>query len=106
MLIVFENDIERCSMLAAVDHDFENQPLIFGKETDKFLEICRELCFGALRIEPMDAEKEVKLLKKLYGIAMVHGLYVTWYGLSKSCFEPDRFLISGKGHDRYAYVQI
>ena len=52
-----------------------------------------------------DTPDDRLLLKKIYGIAKAHGLYVTWYGKGSISCEPDRFLVSGRGYDRLAFIQ-
>lgn len=101
-IVVFENDNERSMMCADLYHDFTNQKNIFGTENKKFLDACNELFLAALQNEKSESEQ---LLKKIYGIAKAHGLYVTWYGKGSISCEPDRFLVSGRGYDRLAFIQ-
>ena len=102
MMVVFENDKERGMMCASCGHDWRNQKMIFGTETEKLLTTCKELFRTSLRHQGKEVEQ--KLLKKIYGIAKAHGVFITWYGNGYPC-EPDRFLASGKGTDRLAFIQ-
>ena len=111
LLLVFANGNERASCCADLCHDWENQPNIFGSETEKMLNTCNELMKVSLRYTyyPDLSYEEIKkrkqiLLKKIYGIAKAHGLFVHWYGETPP-LEPDRFLISGRGHERLAFIQ-
>lgn len=99
-IVVFESNEERAMMCANVCHDWENQKDIFGKETKKLLDACYNLFHASIRKKG----DEAKLLKKIFGIAKSHGVYITWYGMSSSC-EPDRFLVSGHGFERLALIQ-
>lgn len=101
-LIVFENDMERAMLSAGVEHDWENQKCLFGIETKKLLDTCDKLFHAAVRFKSGD---EDKLLRKIYGIAKAHGVHIKWYGMSKSACEPDRFLVSGYGAERLAFIQ-
>jgi hypothetical protein len=106
-LIVFENSNERACCCADLCHDWENQPKIFGSETEKMLNMCNELkkvsLYPDLSYEEIKRRKKI-LLKKIYGIAKAHGVFVHWYGETPPR-EPDRFLISGRGHERLAFIQ-
>ncbi len=101
-IIVFENHTERAQMSAGPCHDWEHQKQIFGTETKKLLLNCSKLFRVATKLEEGDSEM---LLKKIFGIAKSHGVRITWYGNSKSACEPDRFLVSGYGIDRLAFIQ-
>ena len=59
-------------------------------------EICDENFLAALQYEKSESEQ---LLKKIYGIAKAHGLYVTWYGKGSISCEPDSFLVSGRVYE-------
>ena len=109
-LIVFENKTERDECCAGLCHDWHNQPNIFGTETQKMLDTCTELMrvslfsyFPKLSFKEHEMRKQV-LLRRIYGIAKTHGLYVRWRGLD-SVRQPDRFEISGHGHERLAFIQ-
>lgn len=102
LMVVFENDKERAMMSADPCHDWWNQKDIFGTETTKLLDTCEKLFHAALHFQKEEAER---LLNKIYGIAKAHGLYITWYGRGKGTFEPDRFLVSGKGCETLAVIQ-
>ena len=101
-LVVFENNTERAMMCADVCHDWEHQQDIFGNETQKLLNTCEKLLDVSLKFS--SKEEETLLLKKIFGIAKSHGVSITWYGMAPVS-EPDRFLVSGRGHDRLAYIQ-
>ena len=101
-LLVFQSAEERSTCHACSGHKWENQDNIFGKETEKLLATCKHLFRVSIDLEPGD---EAKLLKKIYGICKAHGVYIMWYGLG-SPFEPDKFLISGRGHDRLGFIQF
>ena len=101
-MIVFENSKEMSMMSADVCHDWRNQKKLFGSETQKLLDACTELFHAALRYQ--DKEVEQQLLKKIFGIAKTHGLYITWYGNGCGPCEPDRFLVSGRGIERLAFI--
>lgn len=75
---------------------------IFGTEEEKLLNTCTELFHAALRFQGKEVEQQ--LLKKIFGIAKAHGVYITWYGKKAPC-EPDRFLVSGRGVERLALIQ-
>ena len=101
-LVVFANNRERAQMMAAYSNSNCGNEKIFGKETEKFLNYCDELCNAAISLKK---ENIPRLLNKIYGIAKTHRVYITWYGMSKHAPEPDRFLISGRGHERLAMIQ-
>ena len=101
-IVVFETEKERAMMSADFTHDWKNQENIFGTETEKLLKTCDELFHASLRFQ---SKKVEKLMKKVYGIAKAHGVYITWYGMSKCANEPDRFLVSGRGHEYLAFIQ-
>lgn len=101
-IVVFENDRERAMMCADSCHDWANQKDIFGTETSKLLDTCNKLFHAALHFQNKEAEQ---FLKKIYGIAKAHGLRITWYGKGYGVCEPDRFLVSGQGHERLAFIQ-
>lgn len=101
-MVVFENNMERAMMCAGPLHNWRNQKNIFGPETQKLLDTCEKLYRTKLGFEKMDSEE---LLKKIYGIAKAHGLYITWYGNRRGPCEPDRFLVSGRGVERLAFIQ-
>lgn len=101
-LLVFENDRERTEMCAGYQHDWANQPKIFGTETQKLLNLCEQLFKADLA---RNAEKVERLKKKLFGIAKTYHVYIKWYGMSTVCNEPDRFLVSGRGQDELAFIQ-
>ena len=65
--------------------------------------MCESLFQVALYHKGKDIEQ--KLLKKIFGIAKAHGLYITWYGKGCGPCEPDRFLVSGHGVERLAFIQ-
>ena len=100
-LLGFENDRERTEMCAGYQHDWANQPNIFGAETQKLLRLCYMLFKADLA---HNAEKVEKLKRKIFGIAKSHHVHIRWYGLDTVC-EPDRFLVSGKGQDYLAFIQ-
>ena len=102
-LIVFENDEERAMMCASLGHNWDSQEAIFGKETKKLLYSCEELFHVSLKFQGVKAENA--MLKKIYGIAKDHGLYITWFGRGAGPCEPDRFLVSGHGEERLAFIQ-
>ena len=102
-IVVFENNKEMAMMSAEVCHDWRNQKEIFGSETQKLLDTCTELFHAALRYQVKEVEQQ--LLKKIFGIAKAHGLYITWYGNGRGPCEPDRFLVSGRGVERLAFIQ-
>lgn len=90
-------------MATLVIYENNNKEELFGAETNKLLEKCEELFHVALRHQGKEAEKQ--LLKKIFGIAKAHGLYITWYGNGCGPCEPDRFLVSGRGVERLALIQ-
>ena len=100
-ILVFEDREERCMKLANYSHDWKNQKRIFGTETEKLLELCDKLFHTVLRNEK---EEQAKLLKKIWGIAKAHGLYVVWYGTGGGACEPDRFLVY-KHRKEVAFIQ-
>ena len=101
-IIVFENNSERAMMSADMYHDWNNQRSIFGTETQKLLKLCEKLFHVALHSQ--DKELEMKLLKKINGIAKTHAVYIRWYGMGLGTYEPDKFLVSEKGI-RLALIQ-
>ena len=101
-MVVFENNKERARMCADFCHDW-NQKKIFGSETQKLLDTCEKLFRARLQFQGKDYEE--RLLKKIFGIAKAHGLYITWYGKGCGPCEPDRFLVSGRGFERLAFIQ-
>lgn len=102
-MVVFENSTERAEMCADYLHNYEEEPDIFREDKEDLLETCDKLFLVA--IHRKDDNKN-KLLSKLYGIAKKHHVRITWYGDGTSCVhEPDRFLVSGRGHERLAYIQ-
>jgi hypothetical protein len=102
-MVVFENGKERAMMCADLCHNWENQKEIFGSETQKLLDTCTELFHASLRYQGKEVEQQ--LLKKIFGIAKAHGCYITWYGNGRGPCEPDRFLVSGRGIERLAFIQ-
>lgn len=102
-MVVFENNTERAMMCSDLCHDWINQEEIFGFETQKLLDMCEKLFHANLRFQGKAVEEQ--LLKKIYGIAKSHGLYITWYGKGCGPCEPDRFLVSGHGFERLAFIQ-
>ena len=76
---------------------------IFGTEEEKLLNTCTELFHAALRFQGKEVEQQ--LLKKIFGIAKAHGVYITWYGNQSAPCEPDRFLVSGRGVEKLALIQ-
>ena len=103
-LVVFQNENERSWMCADQFHDWNNQKLICGSETQKLVDNCEKLFKEVMHNHHKNKDVERKLLSKIYGIAKSHGLRVTWYGHGVTCM-PDRFLISGHGHERLAFIQ-
>lgn len=101
-IVVFENGTERAMMSADTCHAWSKQKLIFGKETEKLLDYCDRLFHAELHFQKEEAKY---LKKKIYGIAKNHGLRITWYGEGHGPCEPDRFIVSGKGHTRLAMIQ-
>ena len=101
-IVVFENDSERNQMCASLSHDWKNQKKIFGKETDKLLKLCYDLFQAALDFNKNEVER---LKKKIFGIAKAHRLHIRWLGENTVACEPDRFIVSGRGYDRLAFIQ-
>ena len=66
-LVVFQNENARSWMCADQFHDWNNQKLICGSETQKLVDVCEELFKEVMHNRKN--EKEQKLLKKIYGIA-------------------------------------
>ena len=97
-LTVFRDDRERSMMCGR-----ETAP-IFGSETEKVLKLCTELLEASL--SRGDKSKIEPLKKRIFGIAKTYHLYVKWYGEGKPPLQPDRFLVSGRGHERYAVIQV
>ena len=102
-MVVFENNTERAMMCAGACHNWRNQKKIFGSETQKLLDTCEKLFRAKLCFKEKDVEEQ--LLRKIFGIAKAHGLYITWYGIGSGPCEPDRFLVSGRGFERLAFIQ-
>ena len=99
--LVFQNEEERATMSATASHNWRHQEKVFGNETEKLLGLCEKLFRAELKNNKEEVEK---LQKRLYGIAKSHGVHIKWYGKSSVC-QPDRFLVSGRGHDRLAFIQ-
>ena len=99
-MVVFENSKERAMMCADVGHDWINQEEIFGSDTQELLETCAKLT-RAVR----DHHVRKQLLEKISDIASRHELTITWYGEGCGPCEPDRFLVSGRGVERLAFIQ-
>lgn len=109
-LIVFANTYEMVAHCADLCHDYKNQPRIFGCEEEKLLGACEELARTSYRYTyypevPFEELKERKqnLLKKIYGIAKAHGLFVKWYGTGLPPYEPEYFLVR-RGSKDVAFI--
>ena len=100
-LVIFRTAEERAMMCACSDHGEEEK--LFGTETQKLLDTCYELFRVSINFRGKAAEDP--LLKKIYGIAKAHHLFITWYGRGNGLCQPDRFLISGRGERELAFIQ-
>ncbi len=87
-----------------VSQELAVKAAIFGEETKKMLRLCTELTEATVR--GATSEEQQRLLRKIYGIAKVNHLYVTWYGDPPGAFEPGKFLVSSQNVEKYALISV
>ncbi len=102
---IFKDNHERNSMCSDRDYSAEHKYDIFGKETDTLLRTCDELFNNSLYLSKKTEKTEQDLLKKIFGIAKRHHVFITWCGNATSVPDPDRFFVSGRGHEMLAFIQ-
>lgn len=100
-IIVFENEDERATCSVSTNHNWKNQPNLFGNDISSLLEHCEnlvKLCyFNTYNLDNIPYNDREKLknfhLGNIYNIAKKYGYYISWCGNSFITYQPEKFLI-------------